>query len=878
MKHPLPLDADSETGPPAQVPKLTNDEEAPSLIPPLDNTTIKQAVKEYFDFLEWRKPVSTNYGPIEEWDTSHVTSMEKLFYFKNLKNIDLSRWNVSNVTNMINMFHGCSNIGDWISKWDVSNVERMTSMFLSCTDFNQPLNNWNVSKAQRMYGVFYGCKNFNQPLNNWDVSRVVTMESMFHECQSFNQPLNDWNVSNVENMWEMFFHCIVFNQPLNNWDISNCQSLSYMFAKCDAFNQPLDSWNISQKMDIRSMFSDCKSFNQPLDSWDIIRTDDLTHLFSNCTSFNQPLNHLKMSNVRNMYGMLSGCSVFNQPLNDWDVSRVTNMENLFSGCVAFNQPLNDWNVSNVVNMKSMFSNCGFNQDINNWNIQNESKLKMMFENNEHFNKIIGCAELPAGTKSRYYVIEKEMFDGNEYQVMTIPKGMLLCTSYKESNFTEQQKWTHYYGLDKPLENYYDYGNKFKAGTEKTPRIYFFPIPLMTNFVKDYFNAMEVMVTTKDLRLLCLISPAPTARRVRHKGKVHLRNCLDHEYDLCLSNAIYQGLRLHGNIAIAAEDGMKRDRAFNYPEIFNYSDKIAEALCFNGDYTKLQLATRNLLLKQHNSRKETLRQLVSNGTMVCGIPEIVLRPFDFPNFVQGLPITSDELRQRFLADGYRGVEDYVIYKGLFSVSVTPEETEEDEHSLAIKATEIFNDLFTDKKSIQTCRQAPGLFYFVKDLCDYKRSLIDDDQYASNTFEDYDFQKTYAELAKHPETREVSGPTLEMAGFYLKKFDAQSSTRSPTTNGGSAGETSVLGVARSAWPTAAKPITTTTNHNLVVLKKQASAKDAAAVNAAFSYRETKHGLPILIIHANNKVRSGGQMISRRRRRRQRFFRTQRRSSFF
>ena len=40
------------------------------------------------------------YGPIEAWDTSRVTSMRGLFTFKTTSNRSLAGWDTSNVTDM----------------------------------------------------------------------------------------------------------------------------------------------------------------------------------------------------------------------------------------------------------------------------------------------------------------------------------------------------------------------------------------------------------------------------------------------------------------------------------------------------------------------------------------------------------------------------------------------------------------------------------------------------------------------------------------------------------------------------------------------------------------------------------------------------------
>ena len=49
-----------------------------------------------------RDTVETTYGLIQDWDTSRVTSMYTLFYYKKTFDANISKWNVANVTNMAN--------------------------------------------------------------------------------------------------------------------------------------------------------------------------------------------------------------------------------------------------------------------------------------------------------------------------------------------------------------------------------------------------------------------------------------------------------------------------------------------------------------------------------------------------------------------------------------------------------------------------------------------------------------------------------------------------------------------------------------------------------------------------------------------------------
>ena len=74
---------------------------------------------------------------IEDWDTSLITDMARLFAFSlNPFNGNITRWNTSQVTDMSNMFTGCYGFNQPLGWWDTSKVTNMKEMF-SYTRMNQ---------------------------------------------------------------------------------------------------------------------------------------------------------------------------------------------------------------------------------------------------------------------------------------------------------------------------------------------------------------------------------------------------------------------------------------------------------------------------------------------------------------------------------------------------------------------------------------------------------------------------------------------------------------------------------------------------------------------------------------------------------------------
>lgn len=180
--------------------------------------------------------------PINNWDVTKITDMNKLFYDKQFDE-DISNWNVSNVTNMRGMFANSS--------------------------FNQPLDNWNVSNVTNMSGMFQRAVNFNQPLGSWNVSNVTDMSFMFSYAKKFNQDISRWErkydnnktgstLGNVTDMYEMFVNANEFDQDLHTWNVQKVTNFWFTFAYTKMSNK-----NIKNIIDfwVPQMNIDCNNNN-----------------------------------------------------------------------------------------------------------------------------------------------------------------------------------------------------------------------------------------------------------------------------------------------------------------------------------------------------------------------------------------------------------------------------------------------------------------------------------------------------------------------------------------------------------------------------------------------------------------------------------------
>ena len=101
----------------------------------LDDTTMHDAVQLYLKGGQDRILSETLYGPIEAWDTSRVTNMERLFRNAFEFNQDISAWNTSSVTTMQLAFYGASRFTRDLSDWNVGQVTNLGGMFVHASSY-----------------------------------------------------------------------------------------------------------------------------------------------------------------------------------------------------------------------------------------------------------------------------------------------------------------------------------------------------------------------------------------------------------------------------------------------------------------------------------------------------------------------------------------------------------------------------------------------------------------------------------------------------------------------------------------------------------------------------------------------------------------------
>ena len=222
---------------------------------------------------------------VSQWGSVVWTSM--LNAFLNCSNLDVTATDVPNlsaVQNIAGMFNGCSSLtgNSRFEDWNTSNITNMARLFQNCTNFNQDISHWNTANVTNMTSLFFGASSFNQPIGSWNTSSLVNMNSMFRNATSFNQPIGTWNTSSVNSMDHTFRGASVFNQSIENWNTQGVTSMFHMFNGAAAFNQPLGNWDVAAVTNMSFLFNNASSFNQSLGNWTLHQNVDLERMLSNC--------------------------------------------------------------------------------------------------------------------------------------------------------------------------------------------------------------------------------------------------------------------------------------------------------------------------------------------------------------------------------------------------------------------------------------------------------------------------------------------------------------------------------------------------------------------------------------------------------------------
>ena len=280
--------------------------------------------------------------PIVDWDVSRVTDMSGVFEGLGISNADLSKWDTSAVTSMERMFKSSTVPvqGYSLSSWDTAAVTRMDSMFKD-TDVEEDLSRWNTAAVTRMDSMFEKAPKFNGDISNWNTAAVTRMDCMFEYAHKFNGDISRWNTAAVTTMECMFKEDFAFNGDISRWNTAAVTRMDSMFKSegrkggYNVFNGDLSRWNTAAVTRMDRMFEYAYKFNGDISSWNTTAVTRMDFMF-----YMSPGGH--------------GDPKFNQDISRWNTAAVTNMTGMFAELTAFNQDLSTWNVMAVTKMKPCF--------------------------------------------------------------------------------------------------------------------------------------------------------------------------------------------------------------------------------------------------------------------------------------------------------------------------------------------------------------------------------------------------------------------------------------------------------------------------------------------------------------------------------------------
>ena len=239
---------------------------------------------------------------MENWNTSNVQSLYRMFQNCRMEKLDLHNWNTSNITEdyyfgLANVFENCIELTSLnLSGWDVSKAKTLESIFAGCsrlTDLN--LEGWNPESALYMEQMFQWCKSLpSLDLSGWDTSNVKNMAGMFRYCERLESlNVSGFDTSKVTNMSSMFEQCYALRSlDLTGWDTSEVSSsfrsaggMRYMFARCRNLEtlEGLENWNTSKVTDMTGMFLECKKLTSlDLKNWDMTSVEEMYYMLQEC--------------------------------------------------------------------------------------------------------------------------------------------------------------------------------------------------------------------------------------------------------------------------------------------------------------------------------------------------------------------------------------------------------------------------------------------------------------------------------------------------------------------------------------------------------------------------------------------------------------------
>ena len=204
---------------------------------------------------------------VSQWNTSKIKYFDKMFSnCQSLAFLDVNNWDMISGCSLNSMFSysGITDID--LSKWDTSNISNLSNLFFNCTKLKQiDLHTWNTKSVSTCYWLFRGCSSLEFiNIDGWNTCNVYDMDRMFGECPKLItiKGLNKLNTRNVQFTRLMFIadHSLT-TLDLSSFNTQNCIDTSQMFRGCYNLKSIYvsDTFVMTKVSNSTQMFLDCIS-------------------------------------------------------------------------------------------------------------------------------------------------------------------------------------------------------------------------------------------------------------------------------------------------------------------------------------------------------------------------------------------------------------------------------------------------------------------------------------------------------------------------------------------------------------------------------------------------------------------------------------------
>lgn len=138
-----------------------------------------------------------------------------------IEEVHLGQIDLSYIKSLAALFADCAwwrtNRKDFsgIEQWDTSKINDMCKLFVGLKDFKADLSKWNVSSVKNFESMFEDCESFESDLSKWNPKKAEDIAFMFSGAKSFTSNLDAWNLSQgvVENAKYLFENCPLSQTP-----------------------------------------------------------------------------------------------------------------------------------------------------------------------------------------------------------------------------------------------------------------------------------------------------------------------------------------------------------------------------------------------------------------------------------------------------------------------------------------------------------------------------------------------------------------------------------------------------------------------------------------------------------------------------------------